>query len=305
MFKNKYLGYLLIASAMGSSVAYGAENGNSTYPPGSAQYFISDFPSQAGNYLQLLSYYSSDKQLNDHKGNEVKGSDLDLSVFAETLRLLTIWDFHLFGADVVASELIGTFVNVDNSFNTPYGRFSDKDNGLADVVFGPLIFQWNLGKNKNWHTTAALDFVLPIGSYTNGAALNVSNNRFAIQPVFGVRYKNESGLDVGISPRLSFNWKNDDTKYKTGTEFYVDYMAGYKVGQWEPAIVGYYSTQFEDDELNGVKVANSKTGGFAIGPAIQYQFKNGALVSASWQKDIVAKNKAEGQGFYFSAAIKY
>lgn len=305
MINNKYLSYLFISSAMLSPLTYGAEHGNSTYAPGSAQHFIADFPPYPGNYLQLLSYYATSNQLNDYKGNEINGTDLDLSVFAETLRFITVWDSHLFGADIVSSELIGTFVNVDNSFNTPYGRISDKDNGLADVIFGPAIFQWNLGEKKNWQTVAALNFVLPIGSYSNGATLNVSNNRFAIQPVFGLRYKNESGIDVGISPRISFNWENDDTNYKTGTEFFVDYMAGYKIGQWQPAIVGYYSTQFENDEQDGVKIANSKTEGFAIGPAIQYQFKSGPLISASWQKDIIAKNKAENEGFYFSAAIKY
>lgn len=305
MFEKNYLKYLLAASAMLPAISQAAEHGNSTYAPGSAQYFIADFPPQPGNYLQLLSFYSESKQLNDHKGDEIKGTDLDLSVFAQTLRLITVWDSHLFGADVVSSELIGTFVNVDNSFNTPYGRLSDKDNGLADVIFGPLILQWNLGEKKNWQTVAALNLALPIGSYSNGATLNVSNNRFAIQPVFGLRYKNENGLDIGVSPRVSFNWENEDTNYKTGTEFFLDYMAGYKVGQWEPAIVGYYSTQFENDKQNDVEIANSKTEGFAIGPAIQYQFKNGALISASWQKDIVAKNKSKGDGFYLSAAIKY
>lgn len=305
MLNKKYLGFMFAASAMLSPISHGAEHGNSTYAPGSAQYFIADFPPQPGNYLQLLTYYASSDQLNDYKGNEIKGVDLDLSIFAETLRMITVWDSHLLGADVVSSELIGTFVNVDNSFNTPYGRLSDKDNGLADVIFGPLILQWNLGENNNWQTVAAMNFALPIGSYSNGATLNVSNNRFAIQPVLGLRYKSESGLEVGISPRLSFNWENDDTNYKTGTEFFLDYMAGYKIGQWQPAIVGYYSTQFEDDELNGTKIANSKTEGFAVGPAIQYQFRNGALISASWQKDMVAKNKAENEGFYFSAAIKY
>ncbi|MDQ9021873.1 transporter [Acinetobacter sichuanensis] len=306
MFNKKtLLGVCVVATIIFGNQVYAAENGNSTYAPGSAQYFIADFPQQSGNYLQLLSYYSNATQLNDDKGDEVKGSDLDLSIFAQTLRFITVWDLDLFNADVVSSELIGTFVNVDNSVNTPYGRFYDKDNGLADVIFSPLIFQWNLGEKKNIQTVAALSFVLPIGSYSNGSMMNVSNNRFALQPVFGLRYKAESGLDIGISPRFSFNWENDDTKYKTGTEFFADYMLGYKIGHWQPAIVGYYSTQLEDDELNGVKLANSKTEGFGIGPAIQYQFNNGALVSASWQKDIVAKNKSEGDGFYLSAAIKY
>lgn len=305
MLNKKCLFGVLTASTLFGNQVYAAENGNSTYAPGSAQYFIADFPQQPGNYLQALSYHLSSEQLNDHKGDEVKGADLDLSIYAQTLRFVTVWDLDLLNADVVSSELIGTFVNVDNSVNTPYGRFSDKDDGLADVIFSPLVFQWNLGKKDNIQTVAGLSFALPIGSYSNGSMMNVSNNRFAIQPVFGLRYKNESGFDIGISPRFSFNWENDDTKYKTGTELFVDYMVGYKMGQWQPAIVGYYSTQLEDDQLNGIKLENSKTEGFGIGPAIQYQFNNGALVSASWQKDIVAKNKSKGDGFYLSAAIKY
>lgn len=309
--KNVYMhtryaqGFFCAIFALVSSQSWAAENGNMTYPAGASQYFIADFPLQSGNYLQLISNYTQSEQLNDTHGDKTPGLDFDMKVKAQTARFITVWDKKILGADVFASELILPYVDVDMSLNTAYGQAKMADDGLGDVTFSPVVLQWNLGAKNNFQTVAGLSMVLPVGSYSEGANLNISNHRFALQPTFGLKYKKDNGFEIGASPRISFNWENQATNYKTGTELIIDYMAAYKVGQWKPGVAGYYYTQFQDDEQNGQTVANSKSRGFAIGPALQYQFKVGALLSASWQKDVMVKNKSENDNFWLSLAIKY
>lgn len=298
-------GFFCSIFALMTSQVWAAENGNMTYPAGASGYFIAELPLQSGNYLQFISNYTQSKQLNDTHGDKTQGLDFDMKVKAQTARFITAWDKKILGADVFASELILPYVDVDMSLNTAYGQVKMTDDGLGDVTFSPVVLQWNLGANNNFQTVAGLSMVLPVGSYSEGANLNISNHRFALQPTFGLKYKSANGLEIAASPRISFNWENEDTDYKTGTELIVDYVAAYKIGQWKPGLAGYYYTQFQNDEKNGQTIENSKTKGFAVGPALQYQFKVGALLSASWQKDIMAKNKSENDNFWLSLAIKY
>lgn len=293
---------LMLLSTMSS---YAAENGNSSFPGGSSLFLIGGFPPVPGNYLQSLTAHTNSSRLNNSKGDEIKGSDFDLKVTSETLRFFTVWDSHIFGADSVASELIGTYAHVKNSMNTPYGPFSDSQEGLGDLIFGPFLFQWDLGEKKNWHAVLAADYIIPIGSYSKNRALNISNNRYSIQPIVALRYESPQGFELGIEPRLSYNFKNDETDYKTGTEYFIEYMAAYKHGSWKAGVSGYYADQLEEDELNGKKLKDSKTKGFGVGPTLQYQFPNHSIVIASWQKDIVAENKPENNNFYLTYMFKY
>ncbi len=284
---------------------HAAENGNYSFPAGASLYLIGGFPPVPGNYLQVMAAHTDSSRLNNSRGDEIKGTDFDLKVNAATVRFFTVWDSHIFGADSFASELIGTYAHAKNSMNTPDGHFSDSQDGLGDIIIGPFLFQWDLGENKNWHAVFATDYVIPTGSYSKNRALNVSNNRFSIQPIVALRYESPLGFELGVEPRLSFNWKNQDTNYKTGTEVFVEYMAAYKIGQWKAGVSGYYADQLEEDELNGKKLSDSKTKGFGIGPTLQYQFPNHSVVIASWQKDIVAENKSENNNFYLTYMFKY
>lgn len=146
---------LLIVS--GNTLA--APNGNPTLPGGTTQFFIAEFPPVTGNYLQIISSYSTADQFNDQSGN--KKYDQDLKVAAQTLRLTTTWDKKILGSDITISEIIGTYVDLKNQIDTPYGDVKLNDDGLSDVLFEPLILQWNRGQQKQWQMVAGLGFVLP------------------------------------------------------------------------------------------------------------------------------------------------
>lgn len=288
-----------------SEASYAAESGKSSYPPGGSMFFIGEYPPYPGNYLQSLTYYGTSNRVNDHNGDKIKNLDFDLKVASESLRFVTAWNAHILKADYVASEMIITYASVRNSLNIPNGRVKNKADGIGDIILAPLALQWNLGAKKKLQTAATIYYVIPAGSYSNFDSLNISNNHYSIQPTLGFKYKAENGIEVGISPRISFNWKNEDTKYKNGTEFFADYILGYKMGNWEPGITGYYSTQFENDEVNGKEIKNSKTEGFSVGPALYYNLDNKVFISGSYQRDLMAKNKSENNSFFLSVAFPY
>lgn len=304
MIKHTGIGLIGLAILL-TNIANAAPNGTPTIPGGVTQFFIADFPPIPGNYAQFTSSYSTADRAVDHNGD--KSGEIDLKVKAQTLRLMTIWDKKILGADVVASEIIGTYVDLDNTIFTPYADIKLSDSGLADVLIEPLILQWNRGDRKQWKFVSGAGVVVPVGSYSKKAKANVSAHHYSFAPRFAAKYKTKSDIEIGVSPMLNFNWKNEDTGYRTGNELTIDYVLNLKRNSWRYGLTGFYYIQLENDEQNGNSIANSKSEGFAVGPAVQYQFMNGKgpLVSANWMKDVYSRNRSESDTFMMSVAVKF
>ena len=299
---------LALASICLSALAqhsFAAPNGNPTLVGGTTQFFIAEFPTLSGNYLQLTSNFSSADQFNDHNGDKSYAQDLEVA--SHTLRLTKSWSKKILGSDVTASEVIVTYVDLQNDIQTPYGDIGLKDDGISDVLFEPLILQWNKGARKQWQLVTGLGFVLPIGKYDKDASANVSGHYFSFAPRLAVKYKFKNGIEAAISPMVNINWENSDSNIKTGHEMTVDYLLAYHRNFWRYGITGYYYMQFEDDEEDGHSMSDSKTEALAMGPALQYHFMQGKgpIVSVSWLKDLESKNKAEAQTLWLTAAIKF
>lgn len=288
-----------------STNIFAAPNGNPTLPGATTQFFIAEFPPIPGNYLQLTSSYNTANQFKDQNGN--KAYDSSQRVVSQSLRLTKTWEKKILNADIVASEIIGTYVDLKNTIKTPYVDINLNDDGLADILLEPLILQWNKGDRKQWQFVTGLGVLLPVGTYSKSHDVNISGHYFSIAPRVGIKYKFENGFEAGISPLLNFNFKNQDNKYKTGNEFTLDYMLAYHQNSWRFGATGYYYTQLEEDELNGKTIEHSKTKAFSVGPAVQYQFFNGKgpLISASWIKDVYSRNKSEGETLWLTAAVKF
>jgi hypothetical protein len=98
------------------------------------------------------------------------------------------------------------------------------------------------------------------------------------------------------------NTENDDTKYRSGQEFHVDYTVGYHIGkEWAVGIGGYYYYQTTEDEDHGSKVGSDGFEGrvFAVGPQVQYNYRNMSF-TAKWQPEFEARNKPEGNKFWLN-----
>ena len=167
---------------------------------------------------------------------------------------------------------------------------------IWDVIIDPFILGWH---SKNFHVTTGIDIYIPVGSYNQDRLANTGRNYWTFEPIVAFTYLSDGGFEISAKFMYDFNTENDDTKVQSGQEFHVDYAVGYHIGkEWIVGLNGYYYQQVTEDEQNGNDVGN-KGRVFAIGPAVQYNYKNMSF-TAKWQPEFEARNKPEGNKFWFN-----
>jgi hypothetical protein len=294
IFKCLALAALMSSSAVGAVKA--AENGNTQYAPGSPQFYAGGIPPFPGLYfLSQTSYYTSDRT-NDSNGNEVP-IKFKVNSLAETMRFLYISDLKIAGGDVWG-QLVVPLVRLD--LTLPFGR--DKTFTLADMT-ATVGVAWHLDRANTF--LVGLDVAMPTGPYSSSNLANVGLNHWSFQPTIGYHYLDPQGLEIGTTARLIFNTENESTDYRTGTEFVWDYAIGWNFDKWRVGAVGYYLQQLTDDKGPRAAADGHRGKGFAIGPSITYTFNPAMQISASWQHDIVAENRSQGDTIWLNFATKF
>jgi hypothetical protein len=82
------------------------------------------------------------------------------------------------------------------------------------------------------------------------------------------------GFEVSAAPGFTFNWKNPDTVYKTGTELRVRFAAG---------VAGFHYQQVTGDSGAGARLGDFKGRVTALAPVVTYSFNLGKIpVSTQW-----------------------
>lgn len=294
--KLKLIGLTAALSATMLCPSFAAENGNTQYSPGSAQFFAAGIPPFPGFYfLSQTSYYTSDR-LNDGNGDRIP-IDFKVKALAETMRFLYISDINVAGGQVWG-QIVAPLVHLDTTL--PFG--SDNTFGLADMT-ATLGLAWHLDQANT--IVVGADFGLPTGKYDAAALANTGLNHWSIQPTVGYHYTDPQGFEFATTARFIFNTKNTDTDYKSGTEFVWDYAIGYNIDKWRIGAVGYYLQQISDDSGPTAPADGHRGKGFAIGPSLTYSFNPGLQISASWQHDLVAENRSKGDIVWFNFATKF
>ncbi|MBD8893293.1 SphA family protein [Roseibium litorale] len=292
----KTLGFVLSLSTMMLCPAQAAENGNTQYSPGSSQFFAGAFPPFPGLYFLSQSSYYASNRLNDGNGKEIP-IDFKVRAASETMRFLYVTPLEFAGARL-STQLVVPIVNVDLS--TAF--FSASDLGLADMV-GTIGLTWHPDRKSSY--TLGLDIAAPVGKYDVANAASPGLNHWSFQPALGYHYSDPQGLEIGALARLIFNTENPDTNYTSGNEFVLDYAAGWNFDKWRIGAVGYYLQQLTDDSGPGAPADGHRGKGLAIGPSLTYSFTPALQLSSSWQHDVIAENRAQGDTFWFNIAAKF
>ncbi len=276
--------------------AQAAENGITQYSPGSAQFFAGGMPPFPGFYfVSQTSYFSADRT-NDSNGDRTP-VDIKVKALAETLRFLYISDIDVAGADVWA-QLVVPVVHLDMSL--PFGN--DKSTALADItVSGGLA--WHPDRYNTF--VAGIDIAAPTGGYDVSDLANVGTNHWSFQPTLAYHYSDPEGLEFAGAARLIINTENQDTDYTSGNELVIDYAVGWNFDKLRVGAVGYYLQQFTDDSGPTAPSDGKRGKGFAIGPSLTYSFNPGMQLSASWQHDVVAENRLQGDTVWVNFATKF
>jgi len=280
---------LLSALLLSGHQANATEGGGGAYHNG-AEDFMSGAVPPPGTYLiNYFNYYSADR-IADNNGNNVAPPGFKLRATADVLRLVHVTNKQILGG-FWAMHLLLPLANVDV---TAAGANQSKF-GLADITVSPFILSWH---SKNWHAAAALDFVIPTGSYNRNDMANLGRNYWTFEPAVAGTYITDNGFEVSGRLMYDFNTENNDTKYLSGQEFHIDYALGKKIDAFTFGGAGYIYQQVTDDESNGVTVHNNKGSVFSIGPAIKYDYKQMSF-SLKYLFETAANNRPEGDNLWF------
>jgi hypothetical protein len=271
--------------------AFATEGGGGAYPNGAEDFMVGALPPPGTYFKNYLTYYTASK-LKDNNGNDVP-VDFKLKAAADVLRFIHVTDYKILGANWAVHAFIPLAYQ-----DVTVGSMSDDRFGLGDIIIDPIILGWHF---PNFHITAGLDIYIPTGNYDQTHLANTGRNYWTFEPVLGMTYLSDGGFEISAKLMYDFNTENNDTNYQSGQEFHVDYTVGYHIGkQWAVGIGGYYYVQTTDDKDNGVTTANGSKGQvYAIGPQAQYNYKNMSF-TLKWQYEFEAKNKPEGDKFWFN-----
>ena len=283
-------GLLAVASA-----AHATEGGGSTYAHGVENFMSGAVPPPGFYGLVYANHYSADR-FNDANGNRVPIPGFKVRATAIVPRLVWVTGVKVLGGELVGHGLV-PLVNMKVS---ALGASQTKS-GLGDMTVGVGI---GYHHSPNFHSAVGLDLILPTGRYDRDDMANIGRNYSSIEPLYALTYVDPKGFNGDMRIGFLINQRNKDTDYRSGHEFHVDYAAGWGLGSgWTVGVGGYYRQQTIRDKQAGVKLADSKSRGLAIGPNIKYDSGKGWFVTAKWQFETNVKNGPEGNALWVKAVF--
>lgn len=290
-FKNIALALSLFTVANTSFAKEGPEQS----VPGAEGFLAGALPPAGSYFINYLGNYNG--SLHNQNGEELRmnGQNANVNATFNVLRFVHVTDKKVLGADW-GYQLV---VPVVSQTMDIFGQNSH-DWGVGDITVTPVVLGWH--PSKNFHILAAVDFFLPTGRWSASTpAKQIGANYFSIEPVIGMSYLADNGFEA--STKLMYNLKassNPDTHYKSGDEFHMDYVLGYRSGAWAGGVGGYYLKQITDDKVNGKVVNNGNRGEvFAIGPQLSYSAANGSQFIVKWDHETKAENRFKGDKVWF------
>ena len=180
----------------------------------------------------------------------------------------------------------------------PFGR--DSSRGMGDPLFGALV-SW---QSPTYMHNVEVDFVAPWGEYDKNGLVNPGSNAKAIYAAYAFTGFLLPQLELSSKISANYSFENKSTNYKSGVQLVADYGLNYRLDpNWLVGVGGYVSTQLNDDQYNNDDIGN-RSKSIKIGPQVGYgTFEWGVL--AAYQKDVYARNTAQGDTIMLNGFIKF
>ena len=229
--------------------------------------------------------------------------------FSSALDVLCVPDRKVFGG------------NLGLSVAVPVGHADF----AATVGVGPLsVFRevsgWGLGdivprvqlgwENGALSYTVWVQGVTPTGRYDPTFAPNIGLNRPGIDTGLAVTYTDKrTELQFNGAAGFTFNFENEATEYKTGTEFHFEWAIGREISkELMIGIAGYNYRQLTGDSGPGAVLGPFKSSVDAIGPGLIYTTVVGAtplILNLRYYREFNAEHRFEGNDTIASATIRF
>jgi hypothetical protein len=188
-------------------------------------------------------------------------------------------------------------------------RKKDSIFGLFDLVFTPIVASHHFSQTD--HLALSFSFWAPTGDYETGRLSQLSLNNWTFIP--GVAYTKiipEANIELTGIWQMEFYTENPTTHYQNGVLSDLEVLAikrfknGFGIG-----FVESWIHQVNDDSGGTADRLNGFVGrAFGIGPIVTYSTKIGKShldFNARWIHDFGVSRRFEGDGFNFTASLKF
>ena len=300
------------------------EGGSGHYLPGSMSSFADAVPSSEGFIARLnLASYSG-----EFEGTRVvpvaslAAYGLEADSFAAGLTCLWSPPIELGGSWSYAMSATIPCVWMDVSASVavplpgPGGRTAlisrtSSTDGLGDIVLMPLMFNYHANDDLNINFRVAA--YAPTGDYEVGRLANTGKNFWTIEPTAALIYLGkENGIEASVFLGADFNFENDDTHYKTGTELHIDGTLAQHFplfgGTAGVGVNAYWYEQVTADSGSGAKFGDFEGRTAGLGPVLSYSAKLGdvdMITEVKWLHEFETEHRLEGDSIWAKILFKF
>ena len=266
-----------------------------------------------GIYGSLSNYgYSGSANIDYQNAGVTVSGDIDAKAYLPLPTMLWVVKPKVAGGNLafsVTTPIGYKKVSADALLTTPRGNQLAVDFGRDNWAFGDPV----LGATLGWHSgklhySIATLVNVPVGQWEFGNPVSIGFHRLAVDTTGALTYLDpKTGLELSGAAGITFNVKNHDTNYKTGTEIHFEGAAMKHLSHTASVGVhGYAYKQIGGDSGSGALLGPFKGQVFAIGPAVDYTFKIGktpVVTNLRYLHEFGVENRLKGDAAYLNFAI--
>ncbi|WP_018969196.1 SphA family protein [Rubritalea marina] len=308
---------LLMCFGGGLDYSLAEEGGSGHYMPGSMSSFVDSVapkPTFLARY-NLLNY-SGERSLSMPIAG-LTAETVDADSWANGLTLFWRPDWGSINDTWgYAMSVSIPYVNMKVSADVEGGggavlRRTDREQGLGDVIFQPLMFNQHL--NESLNINYRLSVYAPTGDYKVGRLANPGKNYWSIEPTVGVMYFNPSnGRECSFFTGLTINTENAATQYQTGTQLHFENTVAQhfplKGGLAGIGFNAFFYQQVEGDRGAGASFGDFKGRSYGVGPVLSYSTKvddHPLTAEFKWLPEIETKNRLKGNSVWLKVLYTF
>jgi hypothetical protein len=296
------LSLALVAAILGSCV--GAEGQVSLPPVNLGETSFQDGIAYPGWLVQEISQYYHATKWKNANGTDMSGAN-SANTFSSVSHVAYIDSHRILGGFYAAEVLLPV---ADVHLETSFGP-NDRENGIGDLIVGPVGFQWNNTKmlRRPCLQRFLLDVIVPTGEYSDRRAVNIGNHVVSLNPYYAFTFSLPGKLE--FSGRLHYLWNSENNdpfvglqakNIQPGQALHQNFSGSYELHPgFRAGLNGYALEQITDHKLDGKSLANSHERVFAIGPGVQIQAAKGFFIYMNSYFETGVRNRPQGAAFGF------